>query len=160
LDAKILHTRHVGHALNTIAFTPEPYQFYSDDGFSSLITCGGDYISSYTPILPTTTATTTTSTTPITGTTNALTQNFVMCDTLKDNSNSPIWKIRYTSSGSMCYSSDDSGIIRQYKRFNNQLHYLGIVYQHKGDVQDIDISPYDECKSFFKREKLEECFFN
>lgn len=71
-----------------------------------------------------------------------------MCDTLKDNSNSPIWKIKYTTSGSMCYSSDDSGIIRQYKRFNNQLHYLGIVYQHKGDVQDIDISPYDECKTF------------
>jgi WD40 repeat protein len=126
-----MHTRHVGHALNTIAFTPEPYQSYSDDGFSSLITCGGDYISSYTPIVANNTS-------------SQSSQNFVMCDTIKENLNAPIWKLKYTNDGNTCFCSDDSGYIRKYRRMNNQLHYQGIVFQHKGDVQDLDISPYDE----------------
>ena len=135
LDGKVLYTRHVGHALNTIAFTPEPYQSYTDDGYSSLVTCGGDYISSYTPVSNSVSNTTSTS------------QNFIMSDSIKDNINTPIWKLKYTSNGNVCYCSDDSGVITRYRRTNNQLVYSGILLQHKGDVQDMDISPHDECKN-------------
>lgn len=135
LDGKILYTRQVGHALNTIAFTPEPYQSYSDDGCSSLVTCGGDSISSFTPVVANNQ------------------QNFTLSDLIKENISTPVWKIRYTANGNVCYSSDDNGIIRRYRRINNQLTFNGIVYQHKGDVQDLDISPYDECKSSFSKTK-------
>jgi hypothetical protein len=84
--------------------------------------------------------------TPIISNVQQNSQNFIMSDSIKENINAPIWKIRYTSNGNICYCSDDSGVIRKYRRTNNQLIYMGIVYQHKGDVQDIDISPYDECK--------------
>jgi hypothetical protein len=131
LDGKVLYSRHVGHALNTLAITPEPYQSYSDDGYSSLITCGGDSITSYTPII---------SNSQQNG------QNFIMSDSIKEPITSPIWKIRYTSNGNVCYCSDDNGVIKRYRRINNQLTFTDIVHQHKGDVQDIDISPYDECK--------------
>jgi len=119
----------VGHSLNTIALTPESFQTYSHENYSSLITCGGNHISSFSsmPLLN-----------------DQSSQTFFECDTIKENDSSPIWKIRYNSTGGICFSSDDSGIIRKYRRINNRLQYLGVVYQHKGDVQDIDISPYDE----------------
>jgi hypothetical protein len=52
---------------------------------------------------------------------------------------------RYTSNGSQLYSVCDGGIVRRYRRYPDHHEYLGEVYQHKGDIQDLDISPYDEC---------------
>ena len=131
LDGKATYSRHVGHALNTVAITPEPFQAYSDDGYSSLVTCGGDSMTSYTPIVSNSQQ-------------NA--QNYIMSDSIKEPISSPIWKIRYSLSGNVCYCSDENGVITRYRRINNQLSSPEILHQHKGDVQDIDISPYDECK--------------
>lgn len=52
---------------------------------------------------------------------------------------------RYTSNGSQLYSVCDGGVVRRYRRYPDHHEYLGEVYQHKGDIQDLDISPYDEC---------------
>lgn len=47
--------------------------------------------------------------------------------------------------GSVLYTACDQGVIRRYRRWPDHHGYLGEVYRHKGDVQDMDISPYDEC---------------
>lgn len=39
----------------------------------------------------------------------------------------------------------DGGVVRRYRRYPDHHEYLGEVYRHKGDIQDLDISPYDEC---------------
>lgn len=52
---------------------------------------------------------------------------------------------RYTSQGSLLYSACDGGVLRRYRRYPDHHQYLGEVYKHKGDIQDLDISPYDEC---------------
>lgn len=64
---------------------------------------------------------------------------------LKEHTDFPVWKLRYTSNGSTLYSVCDSGILRRYRRYPDRHEYLGEVYRHKGDIQDLDISPYDEC---------------
>lgn len=56
---------------------------------------------------------------------------------------------RYTSNGSLLYSAGDDGKLRRYRRYPDHHEYLGEVYAHKGDIQDLDISPYDECILFF-----------
>lgn len=41
----------------------------------------------------------------------------------------------------------------RYRRYPDHHKYLGEVYSHKGDIQDMDLSPYDECillNLFFK----------
>lgn len=52
---------------------------------------------------------------------------------------------RYTSQGSLLYSVCDGGVLRRYRRYPDHHEYLGEVFRHKGDIQDLDISPYDEC---------------
>ena len=64
---------------------------------------------------------------------------------LKEHKDSPVWKLRYTSNGSTLYSVCDGGVLRRYRRYPDRHEYLGEVYRHKGDIQDLDISPYDEC---------------
>lgn len=59
--------------------------------------------------------------------------------------NTPQIISRYTSNGSQLYSVCDGGVVRRYRRYPHHHEYLGEVYQHKGDIQDLDISPYDEC---------------
>lgn len=55
---------------------------------------------------------------------------------------------RYTSNGSTLYSGCEDGVLRRYRRYPDHHHYLGSVFTHKGDIQDLDISPYDECILF------------
>ncbi|PSN29367.1 hypothetical protein C0J52_27415 [Blattella germanica] len=64
---------------------------------------------------------------------------------LKEHRDMQVWKLRYTSNGSQLYSVCDGGIVRRYRRYPDHHEYLGEVYRHKGDIQDLDISPYDEC---------------
>lgn len=84
---------------------------------------GGDKISSYVPNL-------------------GIQENFC------ENRDKPIWKVRYTSNGSFLYSVCEGGVVRKYRRYPDRHEYLGEVYTHKGDIQDLDISPYDECILF------------
>ncbi|KAG8242415.1 hypothetical protein J6590_066918 [Homalodisca vitripennis] len=63
---------------------------------------------------------------------------------LKEHKDMPIWKLKYTSQGSLLYSACDGGVLRRYRRYPDHHQYLGEVYKHKGDIQDLDISPYDE----------------
>ena len=56
-----------------------------------------------------------------------------------------IWKLRYSSNGSILYAAGDGGVIRRYRRYPNFHKCLGELFRHRGDVQDMDISPYDEC---------------
>lgn len=52
---------------------------------------------------------------------------------------------RYTSNGAQLFTGCEGGILRRYRRYPDHHAYLGIVYQHKKDIEDFDISPYDEC---------------
>lgn len=67
---------------------------------------------------------------------------------------------RYTSNGSLLYSVGEDGILRRYRRYPDHHEYLGPVYQHRLDVQDLDISPYDECILCFCSVSLGEKLFN
>ncbi|XP_039295947.1 uncharacterized protein LOC111057014 [Nilaparvata lugens] len=121
LDGRLLHTYHAGHSVNTVCPTPEPYHSAHDDtGFNSVIMNGGDIISAYVP-----------------DTGNQ--------EKLKENKDMPVWKLRYTSQGSLLYSACEGGVLRRYRRYPDHHEYLGEVLRHKGDIQDFDISPYDEC---------------
>ena len=40
----------------------------------------------------------------------------------------------------------EDGILRRYRRFPDRHQYLGPVYKHRLEVQDLDISPFDECE--------------
>ncbi|XP_075236800.1 uncharacterized protein LOC142333473 [Lycorma delicatula] len=119
VDGRVLHSYHAGHSLNTVCPTPEPYSNGSDDGFSSVIMNGGDMVSAYVP-------------------------ESGIQETLKENKDMPIWKLRYTSHGSLLYSACEGGVLRRYRRYPDHHEYLGEVLRHKGDIQDIDISSYDE----------------
>lgn len=66
--------------------------------------------------------------------------------------------VRYTSNGSTLYSGCEDGVLRRYRRYPDHHHYLGSVFTHKGDIQDLDISPYDECILFTKNVDSY-CFF-
>lgn len=90
-------------------------------------------------------------------------------EVLKDNRETPVWKLRfvlsaaqlaligravisfacpcrYTSNGGLLYSVGEDGILRRYRRFPDRHQYLGPVYKHRLEVQDLDISPFDECE--------------
>ncbi len=56
---------------------------------------------------------------------------------------------RYTAHGSILYSACDRGVVRRYRRYSDHHGYLGEVFRHTADIQDMDISPYDECKFRF-----------
>lgn len=82
--------------------------------------CGGEKVTSYVPGL-------------------GIQENFC------ENGDNPIWKVKYTSNGSFLYSACAGGIVRKYRRYPRRHDYLGIVFTHKADIQDLDISPNDEC---------------
>ncbi|KAK7789973.1 hypothetical protein R5R35_008499 [Gryllus longicercus] len=119
LDGRVLHTFEAGHQVNTICPTPEPYNLGAKDGFYSVIMSGGDMVSSYVP-------------------------DTGIQENLKEHKDMQVWKLRYTSNGSQLFSVCDAGIVRRYRRYPDHHEYLGEVYRHKGEIQDLDISPYDE----------------
>jgi len=119
LDGRVLHAFQAGHQVNTVCPTPEPYNIAADDGFYSVIMSGGDLVSAYVP-------------------------DTGIQEHLKEHRDMQVWKLRYTSNGSQLYSVCDGGIVRRYRRYPDHHEYLGEVYHHKGDIQDLDISPYDE----------------
>lgn len=56
-----------------------------------------------------------------------------------------VWKMKYTSNGSLLYIACEDGSVRRYRRYPDGHHkFLGEVYAHKGEIHDLDISPYDE----------------
>ncbi len=116
----------MGHASNTVAPTPEEYGSALDDGFSSVMMVGGASISSYIPD-----------------------SGIQERQQSSDFGSQQIWKLRYSSNGSILYAAGDGGVIRRYRRYPNYHKCLGELFRHKGDVQDMDISPYDECKPLF-----------
>ncbi|KAL7291518.1 guanine nucleotide-binding protein subunit beta-like protein A [Trichogramma pretiosum] len=118
-DGRALYAFETGHSVNSVCITPEPYCRTAEDGFYSLIMSGGDVVSAYVPE---------------TG----------IQEVLKEHKDSPVWKLRYTSNGSTLYTVCDGGVLRRYRRYPDRHEYLGEVYHHKGDIQDLDISPYDE----------------
>lgn len=68
--------------------------------------------------------------------------------TMGGNSTQQIWRLRYSKSGALLFATGDGGSVRRYRQCPGQeLKCLGDLYKHKGDVVDMDISPYDECKS-------------
>ncbi|XP_050533573.1 uncharacterized protein LOC126901257 [Daktulosphaira vitifoliae] len=119
MDGRILHTFYSGRHLNTVCPTPEPFQGFLSNGFYSVIMSGGDKITSYVP-------------------------NLGIQESFSENRDKPIWKVRYTSNGSFLYTVCEGGIVRKYRRYPDRHEYLGEVYSHKGDIQDLDISAYDE----------------
>jgi WD40 repeat protein len=119
LDGRLLHQVDTGQGLNSVTATPESYGSASDDGFASVLMFGGETASAYVP-------------------------DSGIQEHLKESNEIPIWKLRYTASGSVLYTACDQGVIRRYRRWPDHHGYLGEVFRHKGDVQDMDISPYDE----------------
>ena len=58
-----------------------------------------------------------------------------------------IWRLKYSRSGAFLYAAGDGGSVRRYRQLPGQeLRNLGDLFKHRGDVLDMDISPYDECK--------------
>lgn len=56
-----------------------------------------------------------------------------------------IWRLRYSSNGAILYACGDGGAIRRYRQYpEQQLTCLGEVFRHRGDVLDLDISPFDD----------------
>ncbi|KAF4517462.1 hypothetical protein B566_EDAN004501 [Ephemera danica] len=119
LDGRVLHVFQAGHHVNTVCPTPEPFNEAAEDGFNSVIMSGGDIVSAYVP-------------------------DYGVKERLKEHREMPVWKLRYTSNGSLLYSVGEDGVLRRYRRYPDHHEYLGPVYQHRLDVQDLDISPYDE----------------
>ncbi|KAJ1532174.1 hypothetical protein ONE63_000796 [Megalurothrips usitatus] len=119
LDGRGLHQFHTNHQVNTVCPTPEPFNQGAEDGFYSLIMSGGDMVSAYVP-------------------------HSGIQEHLKEHKENSIWKLRYTSNGSLLYSVCEGGVLRRYRRYPDHHEYLGEVFRHKGDIQDMDISPYDE----------------
>ncbi|CAH1784215.1 unnamed protein product [Owenia fusiformis] len=119
LDGRCLDQLDFGQPLNTVAVTPESFNSGLDDGFSSLIVAGGESVSAYIP-------------------------DSGICETLPHNHQLPIWKLRYTSNGSILYTACDDGAIRKYRRWPDHHAYIEDLFSHKQDVEDMDISPYDE----------------
>lgn len=119
LDGRTLHAVDANQALNTVAPTPEVYGSAVDDGFTSLIALGGEHVSAYIP-------------------------DCGIQEELKDNKEVPLWKLRYTSNGSTLFTADDEGVVRRYRRWPDHHEYLGQLYCHRGDIEDMDLSPYDE----------------
>jgi hypothetical protein len=139
LDGRFLHCFEVGHASNSVAPTPEEFGSAEDDGFSSVMMVGGDVMTSYIP-------------------------DAGVLERHKDElmkEGQAIWKLKYSSNGSTLYCAGDGGVIRRYRRYPNHHANLGELFRHKGDVQDMDISPYDECKFpsilFIKYLHLDNC---
>lgn len=143
VDGRNLHCFEVGHLSNCIAVTPEDFNSSGDSGFSSLMMIGGDTMSRYKPDVPVVELQE-----PVKDKCSSFTgsnRNYHTTHSHIPSGN--IWKMRYTSCGSMLYTATDSGVVKRYRRFPDGQHkYLGDVFCHKGDMDifDMDISPLDE----------------
>ena len=71
-------------------------------------------------------------------------------------------RLRFSSNGAHLYAAGEGGFVRQYRRYPNlNVHCLGEVYRHRGDILDMDISPYDECKfSNFINRQIQSIYFS
>lgn len=125
LDGRVLHCFETDHQINTSCITPETYNSSSEDGFPSLLLMGGDFISSYIPNV---------------GIHEKLKEPKMPCKMTM----SQVWKLRYTSNGSQLFSVSEDGVLRRYRRHPDRHQYINDVFHHKSEVQDMDISPYDE----------------
>lgn len=119
LDGRVLQTINIGSSLHTVTTTPENYGAMNDDGFNSLVMFGGENLTSFVP-------------------------DVGIQESMTEHGNVPLWKIRYTSNANYLFSSCDKGVIRRYRRYSDRHAFLDEVFQHKDDVEDMDISPYDE----------------
>lgn len=152
VDGRSLHCFEVGHVSNCIAVTPEPFTPSSEPGsFSSLMMIGGETMSRYIPDVPVVQEL------PLPQShfkdkccSSMNTGHRSSSHTTHSSSHIPsgnIWKMRYTSCGSMLYTANDAGVVKRYRRSPDGQHkYLGDVFCHKGDsdIFDMDISPLDE----------------
>lgn len=150
LDGRALHCFEVGHPSNCLAVTPETYESSGHpNSFSSLMMIGGEGLSRYRPDqaiieriegplkdLKDVLASASSSSLPPSPSSCAPSPSFPI---------SHIRKLKYTSNGSLLYSVTDSGSVKRYRRYPDGSHkLLGEVFSHRGDVYDLDISPYDE----------------
>ncbi|XP_071784135.1 uncharacterized protein [Asterias amurensis] len=119
LDGRTLLDISAGTVLQCVDPTPGPYNAMEEDGFCSVVMLGGGEVCAYLP-------------------------HAGVQETLKQSGEDAIWKLKYTSNGSMLYTACEKGVIRRYRRYPDRHEYLGEVFRHKADVQDMDISPYDE----------------
>jgi len=120
VDGRLLHNFHAGHSVNTVAVTPEPFSKPQNAlGFHSMVVCGGEKVSGYVPEVG-------------------------IQEVLKEHKNESVCKLKYTSTGSLLYSVGKGGVLRRYRRYPNYHEYLGEVFRHTSDIQDMDISSFDE----------------
>jgi len=56
----------------------------------------------------------------------------------------PVWKLRYTSVGTELFAACDDGKLRRFRRTPWRHEYSDIVISHTKDIEDMDISIYDE----------------
>lgn len=152
IDGRNLHCFEVGHTSHCMAVTPEVFNSSSDrSGFSSLIMIGGDTMSRYMPDVSSVVQTEwggkkSSSTSLQSGARSQYTTH--------SESTGNIWKMKYTSSGSMLYTATDSGVVKRYRRYPDGQHkFVGDVFSHKGDIFDMDISPLDEFLVTASRDK-------
>ena len=52
---------------------------------------------------------------------------------------------RYSTHGSILYTVCECGVLRRYRRWPDRHVYLNDALHHKSEIEDFDISPYDEC---------------
>lgn len=119
IDGRTLQSTEIGSMLNTAAPTPEPFGSMADDGFYSLIMFGGEFLTSFVPEVG-------------------------IQERMREHGKDPLWKIKYTSNGSTLFTACDGGVIRKYRRFPDHHEFVEDLFCHSDDVEDIDISPYDE----------------
>ncbi|KAK2186169.1 hypothetical protein NP493_212g06000 [Ridgeia piscesae] len=119
LDGRRLHVIEGEQPLNSVAATPEVYNSSRDDGFTSLLTLGGSTVASYAP-------------------------DTGLRETLTENKSAAILKLRYSTHGSILYTVCECGVLRRYRRWPDRHVYLNDALHHKSDIEDFDISPYDE----------------
>lgn len=129
MDGKGLHSFEVGHQANSIASTPERYGTEKTNGFNSMMMIGGDYMSGYKPE-------------------HGIIERYDHGHNKeghKERNFNQIWKLKYTSNGSLLYAACDGGKIKRFRHYPDGRHrYLGDFFCHKADIYDMDISPYDE----------------
>ncbi|KAH7985059.1 hypothetical protein HPB52_024345 [Rhipicephalus sanguineus] len=120
LDGRYLHGFEVGHGANSVAATPEAYGSAAEDGFRSVLLVGGDTVSGYVP-------------------------DIGVQERLCEHGKNSVWKLRYTSNGGLLYTACNGGIVRRYRRYPDQHKFLGEVLWHEANIQDMDLSLYDDC---------------
>ncbi|XP_077496081.1 uncharacterized protein LOC144106982 isoform X2 [Amblyomma americanum] len=119
LDGRYLHSFDVGHKANSVAATPEAYGSELENGFRSVLLVGGATVSGYVPDLG-------------------------VQEKLCEHGDNSVWKLRYTSNGSLLYTACSGGIVRRYRRYPDHHKFLGEVLWHEANIQDMDLSPYDD----------------